>query len=481
MSTLSRPYYLIFAVLLQILHFFTNANAQDIDVAIELDPTRPAIANISGRFADVKVHRNLSFVRTFAGIQGLGERVSNVKLFDADDQTVNFQTAPPGEFVSEAPFERWSYAIDLSPRKEQTAAAHVSWIKSSRGILMLGDLLPIVDKIDGKVAAKVTLNWEAVNASTVTLEFQDSANASILVDPSARIRRIRTGSASIVISISGDWLFTDDEFETFTRKIFEDYSKLFGSYPAAEINVRLIKFPSETQYGAWQADTRGGTLTIVSSDMPFKTQSVQRLHEQLRHEIFHLWIPNDLNLSGDYAWFYEGFALYSSLKLAVSENQIRFEDLLDTLSRAQAIDTRHSRRLSLLDASSERWNGMETYLYARGMVTAFLCDIKLLNESKGRRSIDDELRRLYAKHRLPAARAPANESIISVLRSNNDLESVVNKYVLGSDKFDWDATLALAGLENKNGLRVLPKLTGRQKDLLDALGYNNWRRLSRNK
>jgi len=30
----------------------------------------------------------------------------------------------------------------------------------------------------------------------------------------------------------------------------------------------------------------------------------------------------------------------------------------------------------------------------------------------------------------------------------------------------------------RNGLAVLPKLSGKQKDLLDALGYNNWRKLS---
>jgi hypothetical protein len=44
--------------------------------------------------------------------------------------------------------------------------------------------------------------------------------------------------------------------------------------------------------------------------------------------------------------------------------------------------------------------------------------------------------------------------------------------------------LDLLGIEEKSAessvqLKVLPKLKGRQKDLLDSLGYNEWRKIGK--
>ena len=60
-------------------------------------------------------------------------------------------------------------------------------------------------------------------------------------------------------------------------------------------------------------------------------------------------IPNDVNLSGNYDWFYEGFALYQSLKLAVGLNRIRFEDFLDTLHSVRRAVGLGAVRLFLAD------------------------------------------------------------------------------------------------------------------------------------
>jgi hypothetical protein len=74
-----------------------------------------------------------------------------------------------------------------------------------------------------------------------------------------------------------------------------------------------------------------------------------------------------------------------------------------------------------------------------------------------------------------------NAAAVSIPQNNKDLGPVIDKYIMNSGKFAWEPELLLAGLEMKNGLSVMPKLNGRQKDLLDALGYNNWRQLSKQK
>jgi len=248
--------------------------------------------------------------------------------------------------------------------------------------------------------------------------------------------------------------------------------------------VILSNFPAASSPGRWQAETRGNNVTIISSDMPFKSQSVQRLHEQLRHELFHLWIPNGVNLTGNYDWYYEGFALYESLKMAVGLNRIRFEDFLDTLSRAHTIDSAQTAgRTSLIQLSSNRFSGANTQVYARGMLVAFLCDLALLEQSRGKRSIEDVLRELFAKHRKPATPVDGNSAVLALLKSNPNVVSIVEKYVEGPDKLEWASELNAAGVEDIDGgpltnLRVKEKLSGRQKALLDKLGYNNWRKLS---
>jgi predicted metalloprotease with PDZ domain len=194
-------------------------------------------------------------------------------------------------------------------------------------------------------------------------------------------------------------------------------------------------------------------------------------------------MPNNLNLSGNYDWFYEGFALYQSLRMGVAVNRLRFEDFLDTLARAHSIDTLQTQRASLVDASKNRWNGSNTQVYARGMLVAFLCDIAVLQRTKGKTSLSDVLREIYRKYSFPNARSEGNAAVLSVLRGSAELRSIVDKYVEGAENIVWKTDLQAVGIESaeenfQTKLKVATKPNGRQKDLLNELGYNNWRKLS---
>jgi predicted metalloprotease with PDZ domain len=225
-------------------------------------------------------------------------------------------------------------------------------------------------------------------------------------------------------------------------------------------------------------------VTIISSDTPFKSQSLQRLHEQLRHEMFHLWIPNGVKLTGNYDWFYEGFALYQSLKMGVGVNRLRFEDYLDTLSRAYDIDRLSGSKLSLIDASKNRWNGNNnTQVYARGMLVAFLCDLALLDASNGKRSTETIVREIYSRYRPPSLEMDGNEVVLARLRSSKELVPIIDAYITGTDSIKLAEHLKVAGIEPANdsgptSLRIAAKPADRQKNLLDKLGYNSWRKLS---
>ena len=436
---------------------------------------------------DTGKRRQLSFLRSVAGTVDLPRRITNLKLFESSTgPEVAFRELVPGEYVAEREFSRATYEIDLSPTRQRSAAAHASWQKDNIGILMLSDLLP--QATNGPVDISVTPDSPPLSSIEIkpgerTARVNDVDDAILLVGNDWRMRKTYRCWECPTLFLSGTWKFTDDEAVTHVAEIAEAYTKLFRSTQAPYAQIAFAKFPVGTEPGQWEAETRGRSVTIISSDMPFPSQSVQRLHEQLRHELFHLWIPNGLNLKGNYDWFYEGFALYQSLKLAVGMNRIRFEDFLDTLSRAHTIDSAIRPKVSLIEASVNRFAGANTQIYARGMLVAFQTDLALLERSGGKRSVENFLREFHERYR-SGEPADANTAVLASLRANREVVPIVERYVTGTDPIDWANNIAVAGLEDAETgpittLRVKERLSRSQKTLLDKLGYNNWRKLAR--
>jgi hypothetical protein len=76
-----------------------------------------------------------------------------------------------------------------------------------------------------------------------------------------------------------------------------------------------------------------------------------------------------------------------------------------------------------------------------------------------------------------------NAAVISSFLRHKELQPIVDRYIRGSQKIDWNDQLKAAGIvaierDQVTKLQVTAKQAGRQRDLLDKLGYNNWRKLS---
>ncbi|MEO6334362.1 MAG: hypothetical protein ABIO91_05195, partial [Pyrinomonadaceae bacterium] len=450
---------------------------QSIEADIQVNPG--SVVNVRGRFEQtggIKDPRLVSFEKAALGAEGLDKRIRNLELADASGKSIAFRKLVDGEYLAAAAVVGWRYEVDLSPLRNRAAAAHASWLMGDRGILMGSDLLPLSAR-SGVLRVAAPQGWRVFGPSGTIADI-----GKVVIPVGTGWTEIAPTAESPGLLITGSWHFTAPEAADMIREIHEAYRKIYQE-GAGLSTIVISNFPAEVSAGNWEAETRGNTVTIISSDMPFRSQSLQRLHEQLRHEMFHLWIPNRLNLIGSYDWFYEGFALYESLKLAVRLNRIRFDDFLDTLSRAHTIDGVGGKRVSLIQASANRFVGSNTQLYARGMLVAFLCDLALLEQSKGKRSVEDLLRELFVKHRKPAEATDANTAVLELLRANPNLVPIVEKYIAGTENLEWTSELAGAGIEDADAgpltnLRVKEKLNGRPKALLDKLGYNNWRKLS---
>lgn len=468
-------YYPISAIFVLILQIFTQA--QDLSVVITINGH---VAKVEGAILpDFQPgNQNFYFRKGVAGNADLGKRVSDITLAD-ESGPVSSRQLIPGEYLAGGKYTRWSYKIELTPAKNRVAAAHASWIGEKDGVLMLDDLLPQFGTNGKSVSAKVKLNlppgWNEFTSEMLLpdglINVADTERSVIFIGTNLRNKAVTTKAGPVDLMLGGTWIFSDEESVEMVREIYEAYSEMLGPLKRIRPRVAVLKFPTDENPGAWEAETRGETAIIISSDMPFKTQSQQRLHEQLRHEIFHLWFPNGVELKGNYAWFYEGFALYESLKLGVKLERIRFEDLLDTLSRAYTIDANQIPRRPLVGP-----DGL-TEVYARGMVVAFLVDLELLKESDGDHGSEFRLAEMFRLNGRPGRGLRANDEITSRF----GIRPTIANYVLDRKVIDWQPLLSSAGIvSTTNGrtttLSLSSKLTGGQKEILRHLGYNSQRK-----
>ena len=372
---------------------------QAIEAEIKVNSQRNGV-EVNGKFVDGGEKRNIAFEREFAGVSGLADRISELKFVDASGATIDYQAFTPGEYRASQPVTGFSYKIDFANLR-RTDESHVSWIKRERGVLFLGDLLPLSlgsssPAVRLRISGETNLIPSASCSSQNDGSFQCEDRARAVFAFSNGFRSIDTGDPRLLLRVEGAWQFDDASAAREAREIFREYAKLFRAEPEGPFAVTLMRSTDAAQAGQWQADSRGQDVMIFMADPPFRSQALQTLSVPLRHELFHLWLPNGVDLSGRYEWFYEGAALYMSQKLGVALNRTRFDDYISSLSTAMAYDRSAPKGLSLAEAGDTRWSGNARTLYARGMLAAFTLDVELLKSSKAKRSLEDVLRKLFS-------------------------------------------------------------------------------------
>jgi predicted metalloprotease with PDZ domain len=465
----------------------TILKAETLDLRLEVSAARLIV---SGKFSSPQnsaksLQTRWLFSDQYADAVNLSRRFSKPEFFDVFGAAITSRTKASNEFIAARPIDSWKYEVNLEMPAEAMTAAHVSWLKESGGLLMPADLLP---QLDGKevVSARVKIalpaGWKIATVENKIGENEfsvaDVEKAVFLVGKDFTEQTGLIGKTEFRIASAGIWTFSSDDIVTMASQILEEHRRTFGETSANRFQLILLPLPPSVNADRWRAETRGASIVLLSGAIPFKSIALNRLHEQLRHEIFHFWIPNGLNLSGSYDWFYEGFTLYQALKTGVRLDYIRFEDFLDTLSRAVDVARRaqNTNQISLLDASRERWRGGANLIYAKGMVVAFLCDAALLNQTGGKDSLSDVFRELYRKHNLANARIEGNAASLAILKKYPQLAGIVQKYVEQAGVIEPKTFEDLSGLVNLSNanftkLAIGSSLNGRQKKVLEKLGY----------
>jgi hypothetical protein len=416
-----------------------------------------------------------SFRNAYAGVLGIAERVHDFHATTASEQDASAKKIATGEFRSEQPAGKISYTVDVS-KPGAGDVSHVSWIAGDYGLLMLADLLPR-DFTSLSVRFELPGGWGVAGANSAEANVYDVVapeKAVFLVGRSFSKASQAVDGVPVTTLIGGSWPFKQRNALDSATKVMKSYRELTGYKLPDGAFIIIAPLPVKVGNTKWRAETRGSTVVLlIDPDAGFKNWAGQ-LGVIFTHELLHLWVPNSLELEGDYDWFFEGFTLYAALQTALKLKIIDFKEYLDTLARVFDSYLSYDDDLSLIEASERRWTMPGSLVYDKGMLVAFLYDLKIRKESGGQTTLADRYRELFSPR--VAANASGNEAIIALLDSPPAMNGFAGLYVETKAKLELEQVLPSYGLTldssgKQSQLRVSPDLKAEQKQLLRSLGY----------
>lgn len=483
-----------------------RARAQQVtpttDARITIVSVAPPRVEIEGSRGSAT--RAWSFRNAYAGIMNLGERIENLTLADEEGRDVPVRRLASGEYEAEREASRFKYQLKLDPPASNSDGAHVSWLNENRGALMLGDLLPL-PLARARVSFKLPDGWKMVaseksnslNRDTTKTDpranleladggshddavaFADAESAIVFASRDVRVRDVRAGGMEVRVAVAGEWAFTDQEIGDMIASIVREHAKTFSGKACDLALVVIAPPPRAASFAEWSAETRGATVFCLAGRAPSRASALARLTTPLTHELFHLWIPNALALTGEYAWFYEGFTNYQALRTSQRLGFLNFDDYLAALARAYDSyePLREGDTLSLIESSARRWTGANALIYHKGMLTAAIYDLNLRSATHGKRSLDDVYRELWRRSRLGGGASDGNALALDALRHIANGAEFASRFVAVAQKTDLDRELNPFGLRVEAvGARyqivVVNPLSSSQRDLLRQVGYN---------
>lgn len=456
------------------------AQPQSINARISIVSLTPPRVRVEAERAEgTKVW---SFRNAYAGILNLGERIEKLSLFDAQGGEVGARKLASGEYEAVREATKISYELKLDPPRSTNDSAHASWLTATRGVLMPGDLLP-VPSARAKLSLTLPDQWKVATLETRNgdgqYEIEDAESSIFFVGGDLRTTQKNVRGMEFTFATAGEWAFSDEDVAGIGRDIIAEHARIAGGVPRRNTLIVLAPFPQTADASRWSAETRGGTVFFLSGRSTSRAAGLARLSAPLAHEIFHLWVPNALALSGDYAWFYEGFTVYQSMRVSVELGYLTFQDSLDSLARAydNYLALREQDKYSLVETSTRRWGGSNSLIYHKGMLAAALYDLTVRQKSRGKRSLEDVYRMLFRQHRTGAERQVGNAAVIAMLNSVADGSDFSKRYIEGTSPLDITNALDTFGLKLKRDrsrtmINVADSLSRAQRDLLRQMGYN---------
>jgi predicted metalloprotease with PDZ domain len=264
-----------------------------------------------------------------------------------------------------------------------------------------------------------------------------------------------------------------------TTKVIKVNSTIFGGLPYEK--YLMFYFFTSPESNA------GGALEHLNSFVAFvpaaNAATPKRMMGTAAHEYFHLWNvkrirpaemwPYDYSRENEtpLLWVSEGFTSYYSVVAQYRAGLMTQENFLQQAAEIAArIENNDARNyISPANASVSTWIGYDTPVafgisyYTQGENLAALLDLSILNDTDGKRSLDDVMRALFSDF-YQRGRGFTTEDMIGIINrlTKKDYHDFYRRYVSGTEAPDYDRIFGYAGyrLEKKDQKEVEPGFDG---------------------
>ena len=411
-----------------------------------------------------------SFLNTYAGAIGIGERIEGFQTFSSS-RSVDVRKVASGEFLSGLPANQVEYVV-------QTAShigylPFVSGVTEDQGILVLADLLP-----ESTIRSELSIEFELPQGWRVESSLDPGIDGNyrvphpeksvFLTGRDLRVQNKPIKGIPLRVVVAGQWSFPDKTVLKSASDVLAEYYSITGFKLREAPVIFIARLPLSNS--GWKAETRGSTVTLLINPRANVKNWVGQIGVIFTHEIFHLWVPNSLVFTGEYDWFFEGFTMYAALQVAQRLKLIDFQEYLNTLGRVYQSYMASADDQTLIQASANRWTTSNSLVYDKGMLVAFIYDLTIRSNTQGRSSLAALYPELFRSASEPA---DANEVIIRLMTSSPSTSSFGKAYIEGTDRIDLKRVLSSFGFQigSDAQISVLKDLTNEQKKLLQSLGY----------
>lgn len=327
-------------------------------------------------------------------------------------------------------------------------------------------------------------DWKKVSTSLTKVgDFKYTAtNYDILVDSPVEIGNHITfdfTSAGVLhhVAMYGEGNYNIEKLKVDMAKVTQAATDVFGENPNKEYTFIIHNLTN----GSGGLEHLSST-TLQVNRWTYDEDNYKGFLSLVAHEYFHLWNvkrirpielgPFDYNNENytDLLWVMEGFTSYYDELLLYragiySEDEIigKFKGSINNIENQPG-----NKVQAVADASFDAWiksyrpneNSYNTTIsyYTKGSVIANILDLKIINATKGEKSLDDVMKFLYNEYYKKEQRGFTSLEIKKAIETISDLDltNFFKNYINGLETFDYPTIFGYAGYKIETVINQKP-------------------------
>lgn len=334
----------------------------------------------------------------------------------------------------------WPYGPDEAPYVTDDG---VFW--TGRALFITTNAEDITVKFDLATGWRTSTPWNETHGSPHTFLVEDDEQLvdSFLFAGTHIEKRVNAGKTEVVLVIGNPMAGSANVMDSTINEVLRAYSDLFDGNPAGRALVVANLY--ETR-GGFDGGVFGKSVSVLMSDPPRKSNR-ERWAPFIAHELLHLWNGQAIEYAKQEYWFSEGFTDYYANVICARLGVIGETGFIRRTTRACESYLQSWGSVSIREAGGSKRHNNDL-VYAGGSLVGLALDVRIRKLTKGARSLDDVMRRMYSDFGATGDKY----DIEDVIRLTNDVagddqSQFFRDYVMGTGELPLKETLHDLGFE----------------------------------